>query len=361
MKPKVALVLSGGVALGAYQAGAYAALHEHESLRPESIAASSVGAVNGALIAGNPPDQRLARLQQFWEEAAVHTGWPLVDHWNALGRRLESALGIMNARLFGRPGLFNPRIPTPHRLGLYDHEALGAKLQGLLDFDRLNASDIGFTLVTTEVETGKKVVFDTQAGDRITPAHLLATCGFLPEFPPVEINGMLLGDGGLVANTPVEEVLLAEQGNRDLVCFIIELFSAAGNRPRTLEQGTARRWDLIFGTQTQRVLRALEREHIFRCALAAREGKARLPSVTILHLSYRAPTLEIGYDKMFNFSRATLRERWEAGYLDMLEAVHLSSGSAQNGSGPRGFTRTFWPGATPKRNLKLVLNNAASR
>jgi NTE family protein len=345
MKPKVALVLSGGVALGAYQAGAYAALHEHESLRPESIAASSVGAVNGALIAGNPIDQRLARLQQFWDEAAVRTGWPLADNCGALGRRLDSALGIMNARLLGRPGLFHPSIPMPYRMGLYDHQALGAKLQGLLDFELLNESGMRFAVVTTEVETGNKVVFDTQAGDRIRPAHLLASCGFLPEFPAVEIDGMLLGDGGLVANTPVEEALLAEQGNRDLVCFIVELFSAAGNRPRTLEQGAARRWDLIFGTQTQRVLRSLEREHTFRCALASLAGKARCPSVTILHLSYRAPNQEIGHDKMFNFSRATLLERWEAGYLDMSEAVRLLRGPTENGSGPRGVTRSVWNGA----------------
>src|SRR3954471_12464674 len=99
MGPKVTLVLSGGVALGAYQAGAYAALHEHAAFRPEHIAATSVGAVNGALILGNETAQRVARLEQFWEEAAVRSAWPLAGAWGALGRRADSWTSIMNARL----------------------------------------------------------------------------------------------------------------------------------------------------------------------------------------------------------------------------------------------------------------------
>ena len=61
----LALLLSGGAALGAYHGGMYQALHD-AGLRPDHVAGSSIGAINGALIAGNPPDTRLERLQRFW-------------------------------------------------------------------------------------------------------------------------------------------------------------------------------------------------------------------------------------------------------------------------------------------------------
>src|SRR5215207_2161837 len=108
------------------------------------------------------------------------------------------------------------------------------------------------------------------------PNHLLASCGFLPDFSPIEINGRLLGDGGLSANTPVEAVLdqTAEEGAH--ICFLLDLFSPAGHRPRTLEDAAARRWDLLFGSQTRRVLKRVEREHRLRSDLdriAAGESK----------------------------------------------------------------------------------------
>src|SRR5271170_8484478 len=65
---RVALVLSGGGALGAYQAGAYSAL-EKCGVRPNWIAGTAIGAINAAIIAGNLPHERLVRLRQFWQEA----------------------------------------------------------------------------------------------------------------------------------------------------------------------------------------------------------------------------------------------------------------------------------------------------
>ena len=62
----VALVLQGGGALGAYQAGVYQALHE-AGLEPDWLAGVSIGGINSALIAGNPPERRLERLREFWE------------------------------------------------------------------------------------------------------------------------------------------------------------------------------------------------------------------------------------------------------------------------------------------------------
>jgi NTE family protein len=63
---RIALVLQGGGALGAYQGGVYQALAE-ANLHPDWVAGISIGAVNSALVAGNPPEKRVERLREFWE------------------------------------------------------------------------------------------------------------------------------------------------------------------------------------------------------------------------------------------------------------------------------------------------------
>ena len=72
------LVLQGGGALGSYQAGAYQALC-HQNFEPEWVAGISIGAVNAAIIAGNDPQKRVARLKEFWEMVSAPMPWnPMV-------------------------------------------------------------------------------------------------------------------------------------------------------------------------------------------------------------------------------------------------------------------------------------------
>src|SRR4051812_40369020 len=68
-KQRIALVLQGGGALGAYQAGVYQAMHEHD-LAPDWVVGTSIGAINACLIAGNEPSVRLARIKAFWDRVA---------------------------------------------------------------------------------------------------------------------------------------------------------------------------------------------------------------------------------------------------------------------------------------------------
>jgi len=348
-KPQVSLVLSGGVALGAYQGGAYAALHKHRELRPRHIAGSSIGAVNAALIAGNEPDHRVERLRQFWEAVTVEpvsleTPW-LQAHFEGPWRHAYDWLGVLRTRLFGRPGLFQPRMPElvlKNTTSLYDLAPLGAKLQSLLDFDRLNSGVERVSIITTDIETGQEVAFDTHKGDRIEADHILASCGFLPDFPPLEIDGRVLGDGGLVANAPVGTVLDHRELEGDLLCFVVDLFASEGGRPSSLEEAAARRWDLIFGNQSREKLDSLQREYELRWSisklaehvgprsardpdLAAALQKGTGHSVKLVHLSYRASVQEAGPEKPFDFSRKTLTDRWEAGLLNMTEAIELAS------------------------------------
>jgi NTE family protein len=338
----VAMVLGGGVALGAYQAGAYAALHESGGPAPDWLAGSSIGAVNAAVIAGNAPERRVERLRAFWEAAAIGTVLHLMPSWIAGHggwRHAHNWLSALQIRLLGRPGFFRPRLPglAPEPApSFYDFRPFRQRLEEFIDFGRLNGGAPRLTVVTTDIETGDAVVFDTGRGDRIAPEHLLATCGFLPDFPPIEIGGRLLGDGGLVANAPVHTVLRGEPA--DLLCFVLDLFARTGRRPRSLETASARQWDLILANQTHWNLEACRREYELRAELgrlAARlppelrrdsdaaltEGATR--AARVLFMSYHAPPDEAGAERMYDFSRRTLLDRWEAGALDMAEALRV--------------------------------------
>lgn len=307
----VSLVLGGGVALGAYQAGAYAALHEHAALHPSRIAGSSVGAVAGAIILGNAPEERVASLRRFWDEAAVDTPWSMAESLGPQWRSASSRAGILQVRALGRPGFFRPKLAEAAlgtAVATYDLAPLRERLVRSIDFDRLNRAS--FSVTTTDIETGEAVVFDTRSGVRITPDHLMASSGFLPDFPPVEIGGRLLGDGGLAANTPVGCALDWERDRGRWTIFVVDLFACPSARPTTLEEALGRRADLLLGNQTRQALRLLELE------LRTREA-----SVEIVHLAYQAASHEGGVEKPFNFGRSTLADRWAAGERDMGQAI----------------------------------------
>src|SRR5579875_3934537 len=115
--PRIVLALGGGNALGAYHAGAYEALHAAGEL-PRWICGTSIGAITGALIAGNPPETRMDRLEEFWRRAASPLG-PVPAFWS----HPAQLAGALQARVLGRPGLFHPRVPGLgglRTLGLYD-------------------------------------------------------------------------------------------------------------------------------------------------------------------------------------------------------------------------------------------------
>ncbi|HYC45717.1 MAG TPA: patatin-like phospholipase family protein [Burkholderiales bacterium] len=338
---RTAIVFSGGIGLGAYQAGAYAALHEHETLRPDWLAGSSVGAVNAAVIAGSAPEERVDRLRELWstadawqELAPSQALAPGFDSW----RHVRNWASVMRTRILGSPGHFQPRLlmqPFERFRSLYDLAPLRARIEKLVDFGRLNSREIRFAVVATDIETGDPVQFDTAKGDRITTDHLLASCGYLPEFAPVEIDGRMLGDGGLSANAPIEAVMLErDRDDCERVCFVLDLFARDGARPAGLEAALARKNDLIFGNQTYLRLEALRRESEIAAALS--HARERLPADAkhdfqttparprvraVLYLSYRAPPEEAGPEKTFDLSRATVTDRWHAGELDMAEAV----------------------------------------
>ncbi len=253
--PTIALVLAGGVALGSYEAGAYAALHdEGKASSPSWLASSSIGTVNAAIIAGNEPSRRIEKLRHFWEANATDP-MPLSSFWmgqpkSGARRILYNQAGVLQSLLFGRPGIYRARMALGPHAGakdtsaVYDLDPLRQSLGEFVDFDLLNSGAVRLSIATTDVVTGERVVFDT-AKRHIGPEHVLASCALLPIFAPVEVEGRLLADGCLSANTPID-LVLDEANSDDLICFAVDLFAREGSRPKTMAAGLARAGDSCF-------------------------------------------------------------------------------------------------------------------
>lgn len=311
-----ALVFAGGLGLGAYHLGALEALIGG-GVEPVAVAGSSIGAVTAAIVAGNPPGQALAQLDRFWAEAAGGAS----DLWQPPGRHLRAWTAAAGARLAGAPGLFRPRPWLEAAFGpdpaLYDHRELAGTLTRLADFERLNAGGVRCCIGTTDLETGQAVLFDTAAGDRIAPEHVVASGALPPNFPAVIVEGRVLGDGGLSCNLPFEPLLATGGGHPPPppLVILLDLFAPDATPPRSLEAAAARAVEVQFAAQTAVRLAGVARER----ALAARLGGA--DPVDVLWLSYRASSHEAGPERQFDFSAETLRERRAAGAADAAEAL----------------------------------------
>ncbi|WP_376095829.1 patatin-like phospholipase family protein [Roseomonas sp. CCTCC AB2023176] len=226
-----ALVLSGGLSLGAYHAGAYAALAEAGGPLPDHVAGCSIGAVTAAVLAGSAPEDRVAALRRLWD--ALTDALPdLPGAPIPLARALTWSAAARTG-LFGRPGLFRPRLnlPSDPFPGLYDLSPLHRFLAETVDFGRLNGGDIRVSLAATDLVSGERVTWDTARGDRIGPDHVVASCALLPLFAPLAVEGRLLGDGGLSCNLPLDLVLGAPPPG-DLLVIASDLFPAPGRGPR---------------------------------------------------------------------------------------------------------------------------------
>lgn len=249
---KVGLVLQGGGALGSYQAGVYETLSTSEYL-PDWVAGISIGAINAAIIAGNPPDKRVERLREFWEGITAPAAfWPA---WlSAVPSEYSRRTSSLNALMFGQPGFFAPRPPTHWLLGgsvtsYYDTRALKETLDRLVDFERINSGETRLSVGAVNVHTGNLAYFDS-AKMTIRPEHVMASGALPPGFPAVEIDGESYWDGGLVSNTPLQYVL-QEVPRRSRLTFQVDLFHARGPLPTNLEGVSEREKDIRYSSRTR--------------------------------------------------------------------------------------------------------------
>jgi NTE family protein len=344
----IALLLQGGGALGAYQAGVYEALAEAD-LQPDWVAGISIGAINGALIAGNAPEVRVDKLRTFWE-GVTKPVWDWSEWTNSFltmgGDAARQWLSQMNAGLAlttGAPGFFVPRVPAPwlHAPGttdatsIFDTSLLKATLNGLIDFDRLNAGPIRLSVGAVNVRSGNFVYFDTKTHS-IGPEHLMASAALPPGFPAIEIEGEHYWDGGLVSNTPLQWVVDSEP-RVDTLAFQVDLWSARGELPRTIAEVSTRQKEIQYSSRTRAGTDSFK--HVQRLRRAVADLLEKLPQhlqdgpeaqllrpntwhrvYNIIHLIYRAKNYE-GHSKDYEFSRASMQEHWRAGYHDAVRTL----------------------------------------
>jgi NTE family protein len=344
----VALVLQGGGALGSYQAGVYEGLHE-QGLRPDWVAGISIGAINAAIIAGSPVDERVERLRGFWESICRPYGygaWPWGDWLAGLFQGIPMGFGSpsMNGRLAaasaimqGQPGFFKPRFPPPYlQQGLaatsyYDTTPLLETLRTYVDFDLLNNGAVRASFGAVNVRTGNFAYFDSTQ-TRLTPHHIMASGALPPGFPAVEIDGEFYWDGGIVSNTPLYYVL-SNSPMRDTLAFQVDLWPARGPLPNTLEEVAERQKDIQYSSRTrlvtdnlkrniklredlQRVLALLPEHQRNAPELAEIRRDAVIPAINVVNLIYESKNYE-RHTKDYEFGSEAMREHWASGLADV--------------------------------------------
>src|SRR5258708_2196133 len=337
-KAQRVLVLQGGGALGSYQAGAYQALCHHD-FEPEWIAGISIGAINAAIIAGNPREERVGRLKEFWQTVSSPVPWnPVVK-----GDRARSVFNETSAALiatFGVPGFFTPRLPpaplwppgSPQSQSYYDTAPLRKTLERLVDFDRINDLQTRLSVGAVSVTTGNFKYFDNfefrKLGKKIGPEHIMASGALPPGFPSIEIEGEHFWDGGIASNTPLDYVL-DEEVKTDLLIFQVDLFSARGPLPISLLEAAEREKDIRFSSRTR--MNTDKNKQVHNARMALRELMGKLPddlkndpsveilcqaaeenTVTVVHLIYKSKNYESS-SKDYDFSHVAMVEHWNSG------------------------------------------------
>lgn len=330
---QVALVLQGGGALGSFQAGVYDKLHELE-IEVDWVAGISIGAVNSAIIAGNPPERRVERLAEFWDlVTSALPSFPIPfasDQWREAINELSASMVAGG----GVPGFFAPRpwppmaaVPgTAEALSFYDTTPLVETLNRLVDWDLLNDGPVRLSVGAVEIESGNFTFFDTR-NQRIDHRHVMASGALPPGLPPVEIDGKSYWDGGVVSNTPLSHVL--DNQSEDMLVFQVDLFSSQGKMPRTMMDVAARAKEIQYSSRTRMIsdqlMKARQRREVAQRVLAKLPDAlrddpdvqeltaiAREDAVALVQLIYRANTWE-GGSRDYEFSERTKLEHWQAG------------------------------------------------
>jgi NTE family protein len=345
----VSLTLQGGGALGAYQAGVYQALDE-AGICPDWVAGISIGAINAAIIVGNRPEARVARLREFWTVVSTDPIWGgLFDYAGRFAggvpaHRVVDQASAQTAMMAGVPGFFAPRLPPPFlatpgsvaATSWYDTAALRHTLERLIDFDLVNAGTTRLSVGAVNVRSGNFVYFDTTA-HTLGPAHVMASGALPPGFPAIEIDGEYYWDGGTVSNTPLQWVL--QFGPRqDTLVFQVDLWNARGSLPGNLISVETRHKEIVYSSRTRdnvdrfvemqrlrhAVAKAFEKLPEEECDIPEAQTLRRFADhkvYSIVHLIYRPLGYE-GFAKDYAFSRLSMEDHWRAGYEDTVRALN---------------------------------------
>jgi len=334
--PTIALMLQGGGALGAYHIGAYQALAE-QGLHPDWVSGISIGAVNAAVIAGNPPDDRVDRLAALWESIS----WPDLPApvtarlWQTLHNMASNA----EALLLGQPNFFTLRPVSPYlrppsppqEVSFYDTTPLRLTLRRFADFALINRGAVRLSLGATNLATGVLEFFDN-ARQALGPQLVLASCSLPPGFPATVVDGTPYWDGGCVSNTPLDAVI-DEPCYPRMVVFLIDLWDAAGTPPETINEVLWRAKQIQYASRTahhvdavatkvnlRHAMRLLQAAGAPQVATVPLDAVPAIERLDIVHIVYRPETGVIANSDA-EFSRSSIAERRAAGYRDMQAAL----------------------------------------
>jgi NTE family protein len=352
---RVALVLQGGGALGAYQAGVYQALHE-ANIHVDWICGTSIGGINGALLAGNPPEHRVERLREFWDTVTKppvrlpnmpwfnDLPW-FAETWNGneQARYWTNRLSAFTTMFQGAPDFFTPRpfpplssaAESPDLVSYYDTTPLKATLGRLVDFDLINDKPLRFSVAATNVRSGAPVYFDNLK-QTLGAEHVMASASLPPGFPPTEIDGEYYWDGGVVSNSPMQFVI-DDRPRYSALVFQVDLWDANGEVPLDIPSANLRALEIHSASRLNVTLEQYRKTQRFRHAVAKlldelpasdRDDpdvqflteEARVKVATVVQLKYQATGYETA-GKTFEFSRAAMEEHWQAGYDNTRRAL----------------------------------------
>lgn len=348
----IALLLQGGGALGAYQAGVFQALDE-TGIVPDWVGGISIGAINGAIIAGNRPENRVQKLRGFWELLTADPLWnsfsasnPLVEQggipartfWNQMSAALSMTVGVQG---FFKPHMLPPfALPpgNPSSTSFYGTDELEKTLLKFINFDILNTNSIRYTTSAVNIRNGNYTVFDTNS-TTIGPRHVMASGALPPALPAVGIDGQHFWDGGLISNTPLEWVM--NEAKDDTLVFQVDLWSAEGELPKDIMEVMTRAKEIQYSSRTRAMTTQFKQAQKIRHAMSALykklpeslkntpEAKALYKAsdinvYNIVHLIYRARHHE-GYSKDYEFSRSSMEDHWKAGYNDTVRSLRHKS------------------------------------
>ena len=332
----IALVFQGGGALGSYQAGVFEGLSE-AGIEPNWMSGVSIGAINASIIAGNKPEDRVAKLKEFWETVTDH-GYASHLAGNDDMRTFHNMTSAFMSMISGIPGFYKPRMLSPWQqvpgqagaTSHYDTSDLKDHLNSLINWDILNSDSHRLSVGAVNVRTGNYKYFDT-ALERIGPEHIMASGALPPAFPAMRIGSEFYWDGGIVSNTPLQYLLELHKLHKALV-FQVDLFNARGDMPKTMPEVMSRQKDIMYSSRTRNATNRYKKIHDLQIKLRdalsridpakwTPEDKVMLeelqdtPQVNVLQLIYHLADYE-GDSKDYEFSKWTMREHWAAGLED---------------------------------------------
>jgi NTE family protein len=297
----------------------------------------SIGAINSAIIAGNPPEHRLERLHTFWDRITNRKIWHYTPDGDVFRKARNIASSWMTTTM-GQPGFFAPHATNPWfsaagartATSYYDTEPLRRSLLELVDFDRINSKKIRFAVGAVNILSGNFIYFDN-AHNEIGPEHIMASGALPPALPMVKIGTDHFWDGGIVSNTPLQH-LLDQEDNLSSLVFQVDLFSARGVLPRDIQDVMARHKDIMYSSRTRyntdvyrktynlraRLAKALAKipeDQLSEEEQALKNANSNLPGIAILQLIYQQKAYE-GDAKDHEFSGTSMREHWTSGHED---------------------------------------------